>query len=91
MGVCVPQGHDSRWTQLFPFFGVAAMSEDQQKWCRETIRFLQDNLSDEQREDMGIPARSSRRKERMSSTTPGPNDDGEAEENNSDDVQLGCW
>ena len=73
---------------LFPVFGVAAMSEDQQKWCRETIRFLQDNLSDEQREEMGIPARPGRRKGRMSSTTPGPNNDGEAEENNSDDGQL---
>jgi hypothetical protein len=39
-----------------PNWGEAAMSEAQATWCRETIRFLQDKLSSEEREELGLRA-----------------------------------
>ena len=39
-----------------PNWGEAAMSEEQATWCRETIRFLQDKLSHEEREELGLRA-----------------------------------
>ena len=46
---------------LLPTVGPAAMNDVQQNWCRETIKFYEDTLNDEQRDKLGLQPRKKRR------------------------------
>jgi hypothetical protein len=47
--------------KLLPVVGPAAMNDAQQTWCRETIRFYEESLNDEQRVKLGLKPRKTRR------------------------------